>query len=407
MRPSPVAALIPTALFALGAICSAACAGTAADAGEAPAKTPETTMETVDGLLDPFWRSATMRGEALFFAERKAGEPPMATLAFPPEKVQAVKSATGETTYEEGRDYAVDKVAGVIRLLPGSRIPTKTFAEMFPPAASKLPKIAAKRGEPGTHLIWSESRFFHDLQVEVTYSHAPGLWKSPVPAFAGAALERTVKRLGAKEPLKLCLLGDSISQGYNASGLTKAPPRMPPYGELVALGLERAWGAEVEFRNFAIAGWRTENGLAEIAKPAAEKPDLAIIAFGMNDSAKNPAQYAANVKAIMEKLRAASPEVEFVLVSPMLPNPDWSATQPDKFPAFRDELARLCGPGVALADLTSVWAELLKRKGWHDLTGNGVNHPNDFGHRLYAQVILALLVDPDRKPARPATDAHR
>lgn len=28
------------------------------------------------------------------------------------------------------------------------------------------------------------------------------------------------------------------------------------------------------------------------------------------------------------------------------------------------------------------------------MTGNGVNHPCDYGHRLYAQAILALLVDP-------------
>ncbi len=28
------------------------------------------------------------------------------------------------------------------------------------------------------------------------------------------------------------------------------------------------------------------------------------------------------------------------------------------------------------------------------MTGNGVNHPSDYGHRLYAQSILALLVDP-------------
>jgi hypothetical protein len=26
-----------------------------------------------------------------------------------------------------------------------------------------------------------------------------------------------------------------------------------------------------------------------------------------------------------------------------------------------------------------------------DLTGNGLNHPNDFGHRLYAQAILEYL----------------
>jgi hypothetical protein len=28
-----------------------------------------------------------------------------------------------------------------------------------------------------------------------------------------------------------------------------------------------------------------------------------------------------------------------------------------------------------------------------DLTGNGLNHPNDFGHRLYAQGVLELILD--------------
>ena len=27
----------------------------------------------------------------------------------------------------------------------------------------------------------------------------------------------------------------------------------------------------------------------------------------------------------------------------------------------------------------------------HDLSGNGLNHPNDFGHRIYAQTILDQL----------------
>jgi acyl-CoA thioesterase-1 len=45
----------------------------------------------------------------------------------------------------------------------------------------------------------------------------------------------------------------------------------------------------------------------------------------------------------------------------------------------------------AVADVTTLWADLLKRKSFADLTGNGVNHPNDFGHRFYAQVILGLM----------------
>jgi hypothetical protein len=42
--------------------------------------------------------------------------------------------------------------------------------------------------------------------------------------------------------------------------------------------------------------------------------------------------------------------------------------------------------------MTSIWTEFLERKHDWDLTGNGVNHPNDFGHRVYAQVLSTLLV---------------
>ena len=49
------------------------------------------------------------------------------------------------------------------------------------------------------------------------------------------------------------------------------------------------------------------------------------------------------------------------------------------------------GSGVALADVQKVWKKLLERKDFYDLSGNGVNHPNDYGHRVYASVIFQLL----------------
>lgn len=346
----------------------------------------------VEQVLTPFWKSTTMTGECLFFCERKTGDVASATLLFPPEKILAVTSATGETTYEEGKDFVVDMPTGVIRLPPGSRIPCKAPGEMYPPADSKLPKYGHKRGDAQTFLIFGEGHFFHDLQVAVTYTHKEGLWNGYVPKFAGDSLTNTVRKLRAKEPLKLCLAGDSISAGYNASGMTKAPPFQPCYGELVARGLEQATGTKVAFRNFAVGGWTSGSGLAAIDKVAAEKPDLVIIAFGMNDSGAAPAAYLKNIRGMMEKIRAASPEVEFILVASMLPNPEWHAPRLESFPLFRDGLAAMCGPGVALADMTAMWGELRKRKSFHDLTGNGVNHPNDFGHRVYASVVLGLLV---------------
>ena len=51
------------------------------------------------------------------------------------------------------------------------------------------------------------------------------------------------------------------------------------------------------------------------------------------------------------------------------------------------------GEGIVLADVTAVWEEMLKTKKFLDVTGNGVNHPNDLGHRLYAQTLLGLLIE--------------
>jgi hypothetical protein len=78
----------------------------------------------------------------------------------------------------------------------------------------------------------------------------------------------------------------------------------------------------------------------------------------------------------------------------MLGNAEWIHTPRDLFPKYRDALAALTGPGVALADLTEVWRAMLQSKRDLDLIGNGLNHPNDFGHRLYARTILRLLAAP-------------
>ncbi|MGB9597032.1 MAG: SGNH/GDSL hydrolase family protein, partial [Candidatus Poribacteria bacterium] len=118
--------------------------------------------------------------------------------------------------------------------------------------------------------------------------------------------------------------------------------------------------------------------------------------FGMNDASGRviPEKFKTNIYGQMNAVREKNPDTEFILVSTMTANPDWTASAPDLYPIYRDILGTLCDEGVILADMTSMWTELLKRKSYASLTGNGVNHPNDFGHRVYAQVILGLLTPP-------------
>jgi lysophospholipase L1-like esterase len=260
---------------------------------------------------------------------------------------------------------------------------------------SHLPKIGRQAGDPTRGIFFGEGSVYHRLQVEALYHFMPGQWNGPTPEYAGDALPKTVAKLRNKQPVNLVLCGDSISAGANASLMTNAPPGCPSYGELTKLALEKHFGIKVTFTNHAVGGWTSANGLQQAKDQQIGKaaPDLVIIAFGMNDVfQRDAAAYQANTRGIMDAVRAEAPDAEFILVASMLGNAEWGMPM-EQFPLYRDALANLCGPGVVLADLTSMWESLLKRKSFYDLTGNGVNHPNDFGHCVYAQTLLALLIE--------------
>lgn len=332
-------------------------------------------------LLEPFWLSTAMRGESLLFIDRGDGVP-SASLLFDHAERVSLTSATGEVQFESSRDFIVDSQAGEVFLTKGSRIPFITLAALYPAY------------EPFVLVADAEDQF-HRLQSAATYEHRPDQWRGYVPRVAPFQLPRTLERLATAQPLTVCVTGDSISEGFNSSGVTGVAPRQPPYAELVAAGLQHISGSRVTLDNFAVSGWTADHGVADVGRVADTHPDLVIVGYGMNDAGyAEPRDYAANIAGIMSGVRATAPGAEFVLVSPMLPNPRWDYPVMDRFPAYRDALNQLCGPGAALADLTSLWTDLLMRKTDHDLTGNGINHPNDFGHRLYAQVILGLLIEP-------------
>jgi amino acid permease len=41
--------------------------------------------------------------------------------------------------------------------------------------------------------------------------------------------------------------------------------------------------------------------------------------------------------------------------------------------------------------VTALWMAVVAKKSFMDITGNGVNHPNDYGHRLYAMLLASTL----------------
>jgi lysophospholipase L1-like esterase len=383
--------------FASFSLLSVLCALAVADQPRNPGDQKVDSAEFVGTALTPFWRASEIH-EPMFFIQSAKQERPMCKLLFKPTEILSVRSATRETTFEAEKDFTVDMAAGTISLPAASKIPFKTQDQLYPLMTSDAPKIARHAGDRTRGIFFGEGAVYHNLQVEVAYRAQPGPWKGPVPKYAGQSLPKSIAKLHSKQRLNLMLCGDSISAGGNASGVVKAPPGCPAFGQLVALSLEHHFGSKVTFTNHAVGGWTSANGLQQAKEQKIGKatPDLVIIAFGMNDVfGRNAATYQTNIRGIIDTVRADAPDAEFILVASMLGNAEWGIPI-EQFPLYRDALKKLCGPGIDLADMTSMWDALLKRKSFYDLTGNGVNHPNDFGHMVYAQSLLALLIEPEK-----------
>jgi acyl-CoA thioesterase-1 len=350
-------------------------------------------------LMRPFWQGDTMEGESvLFIKDPKTGEA-RASVLFPVREVVAVRNSAGDLTYENGRDYVWKPNSREITLPADSRIPSRTAEELRRPAKTQKYELTHRDGNG--EIFFGARLEYAEMQTCVTYRHAPDLWKSPVPKFDARALPRSVARLESKQPLSIVVLGDSISTGANASGMFDAAPFQPAYPELIRAHLEHRYQGKVTLENRSVGGTDTAWALGMIDKVVELKPNLLIVAFGMNDAAGRPAsEYQENVQTLIDKVRDRLPECEFVLVAPMLGNRNWTRLRPELFPQYRDKLKELTRPGVCLADLTSIWTGFLELKQDWDQTGNGVNHPNDFGHRVYAQVISSLLVPPEELSAK-------
>jgi len=348
------------------------------------------TKEPSWHLAEPFWRSKRVFGESLFFIRESPAAPPRARLLFPPSGAVELTSASREIHYTTPEDYLIEAATGIVTLPAGSLIPFKDRASLYP-AIGQEHCMAHLRGDEQTGLYFGEGHLFHDQQVEASYDHQSS-WQEFIPPAQLDLLPATAGKMESAAPLKICIIGDSISSGCNASAVSKVPPRMPPYPELWAEAIRRRLGCEVVLKNFAVSGTGMKYGISVAGAVMDEAPDLVVIAYGMNDAGFIPVEaFRALTERILDLLRPGGRGTEIILTASMLGNPEWAYAPTDKFLLFRDTLASFRGPGVALADLTSLWADLLKVKSYQDLTGNGVNHPNDFGHRIHAQLLLDLL----------------
>lgn len=239
--------------------------------------------------------------------------------------------------------------------------------------------------------------------VVATYTHtAP--WTGPTPHFEGDYLPETMTRLEHKKPLTVAALGDSITLGINVSGYRGDPPYLPPYPDLFVQQLAKIYRHDrIKLYNAALGGmtaqWGRDNAESLVASL---KPDLVIIAFGMNDFwSTSPEEFRKNIRATMATIRKRRPKVEFLLVASMKFDPEYTRepVYVNNLAGYAKELHSLVGMGVRLFDMTTLSQALYTAKSQRDLAADPM-HPDDFLARWYAQGLTAMLQRPVEATAK-------
>lgn len=336
-------------------------------------------------LIFPIWEGDTVMNETILpigQSERDAD----IRLFFEPDEILSVKSWDLKKEYVKGQDWIFE--SGKIKLLTGSEIPYMKASELH---------FYEKNGEEcfnaknGGYILYKRNGFFHKKQTVVTYTHKDSV-DFGLPVSDGKILCRAIRRLQNGEKLKICFYGDSITAGYDGSGLTGIEPNMPGWAELVKMGLELRYDSKIELINTAVGGKRSDWG-AECAQEriACYKPDVAVIAFGMNDGTGMvaPAEFRKNIMKIKSAILEKNSECEFIFISTTLANPEscFDGLQRE----YYDELLFCASECDAVVNMTKIHDILLKKKHFADMTGNNINHPNDFLIRIYAQAVLSLF----------------
>mgnify|MGYP002569914780 FL=1 len=347
-------------------------------------------MDT-EKLLAPVWETDEMTDEFITMTEND-NDDIAGRLLFMPKDIICVKNACLTETYTGGKDYVI-KGRDVTRTA-NSRMAYFTKEQLYGNGYPEMQHFVRDDGRPS---LFSEGTFFHEHQIAVSYT-CENTWDGFVPPYQGDKVQIAIDKLKSGKPFSLVLYGDSISAGANASSKMGAKPFLPMWIDLVTDCLKQHYhNLNITMHNPSVGGkcskWGMENA-DELVN--VHNPDMVILAFGMNGGYTLEV-FQSHIKKIMKIIRAKNPECAFLLVATSLPNPILT-NEKSPFVQYQAEyknvLEPLCGAdkNAAMVNVTDVHKYLISRKRYIDLTGNNVNHPNDFMVRVYAQVVNATLI---------------
>lgn len=323
---------------------------------------------------------------------------------------------------KEGDDYLVDPVWGHVGLGPKSRVTAEdtvfatyrySLLRMDTVQVSADGQASLKQGEPHISApVPPEADpgctpiahvFVNHRASEITADAIYPIVETAsqaVTASTPGRIPKILAKLKAGQPVTMVCWGDSVTAGGNAS-----KPELR-YVDVFAAGLRTRFPqSKIDVQNISAGGSNSRQwldpqkfpykGLHGAENPArfenvlAAKPDLVTIEF-VNDAGMNAAQVEETYSEILRRLEPTGAEV--ILITPhftMLKMMGFKTMREAERRPYVLALREFAEKHhLALADAAARWEHLAKEGlPYLTLLHNTINHPDDRGHRLFAEEL--------------------
>ena len=322
-------------------------------------------------------RGITMdiQGESLVLAATQAGRLCFDSLVKRSVIVRSTyqRQNANSKIYLEGIDYIVDYEKGEIQRTINSSIPDYSKHVLYEKKDFDHTKFTDFSNHP--YFIW------------VDYATKNGE-RLAQPNDQTKYLVNFRKKLESGQPVSIVSYGNSITAGGEAS--STAFRFQSVYGNYLKSIFPQA---NFKIDDVSIPGYSSKQGIewwdTYIGKTS---PDLVLVGWGMNDHNKggnSPEQFRKNLVKLVAMIKERK-NAEVILYSAFPPNDDWhyGSHSMELYAAATKQAA--LEANCAYVDVYSTWMKVFKRKDQSSLLGNNINHPNDFGHWLYAQAFEAM-----------------
>lgn len=373
----------------------------------------------------PFWRGNTVYNETAMFIGNTDATP----LLYKASKILKVTSYDLTVTYQEGLDWTYDKTNNLLRRTANSKMPFMAADDwVMTTEKAQSKNMAFFPTKNATHLgnnVWSEYLYFAEgkdissKQIAITYEHEESAKDSwTLPSVSTSAFTKLKGKLERGEKVQVLFYGDSVVQGANASSFVGLAPNAEQYTDMIISYMKAHYpNANVIKQNLASGGTTAENALnyfpnrtptsAIQTEPCTITPDLLVMGYGLNDQnavGYTDEKFLNNLETLVAKARQNFPEIEILLVSPILGNPNsfnyQFGTQKTQENAMKNRFfpnGNAKYSGLAIAEVSTMHNQLYSKKGnrYQDITANNINHPNDMSSRLIAQTCLTTMFGAD------------